>query len=388
MQKALIAHHKFIHNVMGSFVQGVAGFFGTELYSDVTEIVVGTYEKAVQHYQNYQTEAGEKIAPAYPFMTFDPVLDFEPDDQAGRFSDNYANLTAVKAATLYKPLIFQDDNVLIAPVLNRYRGSFEIVIWCRSVYEMLDLKILTHQFFGGQDRIIYPVNIEGTIAIPNEFRYFNYNNPYTQETYVLDWTKNSATTELYKTINKNLFVFPYSIRPWLKLISCSDAGDKYGGDDLAENKLSISLEWETVLPTHMVLLNSFGPVSKYSFEITSSVAYINDDLYKTKIPGEIEQIIEGVDRVIINEKKLLYQITAQDKANLILNIPIQITLPHPVTDINLIKIYYKFGELVKYNRYILDADLTTINIIPFETKMILEENDILTIIIYSEIVNP
>jgi len=146
-QRYYVAHYRFIHNVIGHFVRGMASFFGNELFDDTQEIVIGTYSKAVQHYQNWTNEAGEKHVPEYPFMTLDPRLDFEPDPLAGRFMYQYPNLDAIHTLKNFGPDLYRDDNIVLGPMLNRYKGSFELILWCRSVYELLDLRVLSYQFF-------------------------------------------------------------------------------------------------------------------------------------------------------------------------------------------------------------------------------------------------
>ena len=42
-------HYYFIHNVIGSLIRGIADSLAFELYPRTTEVVIGTYDKAIQH---------------------------------------------------------------------------------------------------------------------------------------------------------------------------------------------------------------------------------------------------------------------------------------------------------------------------------------------------
>jgi hypothetical protein len=366
----------------------MSAFLANELYKPTTEVVIGTYEKALQHYLGYQTVGADKHVAAYPFMTFDPSLDIDVEDQTGRFPYQYPNIAPTQGAMQWKPLIYEDDNICIAPVLNRYKGVFEIILWCRSVYEYLDLKILTHQFFGGIDRIVYPTNISGYFAIPDSIRYYEHNNPYTQETYKLDWSNNKAKSVIYKTINKEKFVFPFDLKPWIKLTSASDGSEKYGGDSLSEYKLQVTLEWETYLPTHLVLLDSVTPKDKYVLDVSTGAYYVNgnSDLLA---PYEITQVIADPDsetvvsRDITVSSRDTYIVTNEDIDNINNDIRIQIPLTSN-QDNNSVKIFHETRELkIGYEFTVLDAG-NIIELIPIHLKELLSEDDILTIILYSE----
>lgn len=262
MQENKVFHHYYINNCIGSMIRGIADYFGTEFFDRTKEIVISTYEKGVQHWIQRQQNAGEKMSPKYPFVVFDPGLDFEPDPQAGRFFWGYPNFMGNFASKMFRPAIYEDENLLIAPILNRYKGRFDIIVWCSSVYELIDFRMLTFQMFAGQDRIITPVNIEGYIVLPDELLAYTYENPYTGESYSIDWSANRSEVVLVKNINKNRMVYPFEITPWIKLISCDDGSEKYGGsgDEISDHRLTLSCEWECSIPTHLGLVATKQPL--------------------------------------------------------------------------------------------------------------------------------
>lgn len=390
MFNSQVVHHYYIHNVIGSFVGTIAAFLSNELYRPTTEVVIGTYGKALQHYTDLKNEAEMKHIPEYPFMTFDPGLDIEPDDIAGRFPHQYPNISELKGSKQWKPAIYSDDNVTISPVLNRYRGTFEIILWCRSVYEYLDLKILTHQFFGGPDRTIYPVNVSGYFVIPNCLRYYTYDNKYTLENYQLDWSNSNAETVLYKTLNRDKFVYPFSMRPYLKLASVSDASEKYGGDELAEYKLQATIEWETDLPTHMVLVSNVAPRGKFVMDIGTGAYYLGST-YTDTAPEEIQQILgdfdtyEVANRDLVVKERYAYSVTGDDISNLSDDTRVNFSLPEQVSDRYIISIYHPDRKLEADYDFVLSDSKDSVVLIPVRLKSLLEEDDILTVVIYEEV---
>ncbi len=384
-----VVHHYYIHNVIGSFVRTMAAFLSNDLYKPTTEVVIGTYEKALQHYKSLQEEGDSKRSPGHPFMSFDPSLEIEPEDRAGRFPYQYPNLARNQGAKQWDPKIYEDDNVTIAPVLNRYKGMFEVVLWCRSVYEYLDFKVLTHQFFGGPDRTIYPVNVSGYMAIPDCLRYYTHDNPYQLNTYQLDWTNNKAESVLYKTLNRDKFVFPFDLRPEIKLTSASDASEKYGGDGLAEYKLQITLEWESWLPTHMVLVDHVYPKDKYVCNVDVGAYYLGSD-YTIKAPTDVLQTLVDPDthevskRELYAKTRMAYVMTAADIAAMGADTRVQITLPEATHDSNTVKVFHPEHVLrIGYDFQVLE-DMITLELIPTHLKDIMSEDDIVTIVLYNE----
>jgi hypothetical protein len=376
---------------MGSFFRGIADFFKTDVYPRTTEIVISTYEKAVQHFHNRTNEAGEKFAPSHPFITFDPSLDFEPEERAGRFLHGYPQFSNKFSSELYKPDIYKDDNITISPVLNYYRGRFEMIIWCSSVYEMIDNRILTYQFFGGTDRPIQPKNIYAYLILDDALTLYRYNNRYSGESYALDWTNTEIDNVLIKNINQNKYVFPFYITPRIKLVGVGDASEKYGsGDELSDYKLSVEMEWECAIPTHLVLISQeFPDVERFVLEIDTGAEYVTSTT--TRAPSSIIGFIppsdstsgsENVQTVDLSyDKEFNYILTTEDAEKLLNNENVEITLLESLDNVLYCKVYGKFGELK--NGLHFTATTNTIVLYGFAITG-LSDGDSLSIVYYTE----
>lgn len=349
-------HHHFINGTLGSFMSGIADFFHTELFDRSNEVVIATYEKAVQHYKKRIQDLQEHHHPKYPFVTFDPALDFEPDERAGRFLWQYPQFSKKLAMETFEPLLYQDDNVKIAPVLNRYKGRCELIIWCGSVYEYLDYRVLSYQFFGGMDRPISPKNIEAYFILPDEVITHTVDNKFTGDSYQLDWTNTDVGITLVKNINKNKYVFPFVLRPQIKLIGVTDGSEKYGSDDLAEWRLSVEMEWECDIPTHLISETTNMPINNNSLSFELDVGCIYVEPTTETAPREILISITDQDTGDITRKNLIYEqtlsyiLTADDVEDLENDEDVFIDLGISIQGKEYIKIYGIYGELkANYN---------------------------------------
>ena len=331
-------HHHYINNVFGEFFNGLGDFFRKELFPRSKELVIGTYAKAVQHYTNRQTEAGEKHTPGWPFLTLDPSLDFEPEEKAGRFFYGYPSFEKKFASQTYDPKIYKDDNIEISPVLNRYKGRMELIIWCGSVYENIDYRVWAYQFFGGLDRPIYPKSIEGYFVLPDEVVFYDVVNRYTEENYTLDWTNTPVGTYLVKNINQDKYVFPFVIKPWVTLLSVSDASEKYGADELGESKLTLEMEWECALPTHLIFKVSELPdrCCDMHIDIHSGFKYKMTPEGADLVPYQISTSVADRDNEKFIRKDLIfkteytYQLTAEDIIDLEAERSVSIQIPEQI----------------------------------------------------------
>ena len=388
-----VYHHYFINNVIGTYIDGLAKFFKNSLFDRTTEIVVGTYEKAVQHYTNRIKDLDEHHHPTYPFATLDPSLDFEPDEIAGRFLYQYPQFEPNFAIREFKPRIYEDDNVLVAPVLNRYKGRLELIIWCSSVYEYMDNRLLAYQFFGGLNRVISPTNIEGYFILPNEVVFYDYSNDYTNEEYTLDWTGTTVDALLIKNINQNRYTFPFAVQPQIKLTGVSDGSEKYGGDDLAEWRLSLEIEWETVLPTHLVMETTHLPErSKLkTFEIDVGFVYVaaTEDGDGETSPNEImlsiyDTTTEVFTRVDAHyDNAFNYFLTEADITSIDNEEDVDIDLGDvSISDGHFLQVYGKYGRMDESYHWVLKGDHTvTLKGLGITG---LEKGDIITIMKYVE----
>lgn len=381
-------HHHFINGTMGAFFQGIADFFNTQLFDRSNEIIISTYEKAVQHYKKRIQDLQEHHHPKYPFISFDPALDFEPDERAGRFLWQYPQFSRQLAMNMFEPVIYNDRNVTIAPVLNRYKGRFELIIWCGSVYEYLDYRIMAYQFFGGSDRPISPKNIEAYFILPNDVVTQSVDNKFTKESYQLDWANTNVSVALIKNINTNKYVFPFALRPQIKLTGVSDGSDKYGSDDLAEWRLSIEMEWECDIPTHLISETRNMPLANnsLSFEIEFGCIYVDDieEVAPRDIMLSITDSTTGNSerKTITFKESVIYTLTDNDIDSINDDEDIYIDFTTLVLGEEYLRIYSRFGKLIaRYNWDLEDSH--TIRLIS-STIDNLEAGNLVTIVIYKD----
>jgi len=383
---------------MSSFIKGTIDFLRTEYFGRTQEVIVSTYEKSIQHYRNRQLNATEKDKPKYPFITVDPSMDFEPEETSGRFLYNYPSFDHPLSTQQWSPRVYEDENVYIAPVLNRYKGEMEIIIWCSSIYDLIDTRFKAIQFFGGYERPITPTYITGFFTLPDTFRAFTYSNPYTGESYELDWNTTTATERLVKNINQNKMVWYYQVRPYIKLTGASDGSDKYGGsgDEISDHRLSLTLEWECAIPTHFVLVASYLPEPCHYFEIDLSVGYQyvkasdESDTVFTAPKEFINTSMVSADSTALTRVDLEYsssydytlteddyeQIQSKSES------PISITIPDvTLTNCVQVKVYGKYGAIPRdYHWNFVEPNI--VQLLPF-TIMNMEAGDTISLIIYN-----
>jgi len=380
-------HHHFINGTMGAFMSGLADFFHSQLLERSNEVVISTYEKAVQHYKKRIEDLQEHHHPKYPFITFDPALDFEPDERAGRFLWQYPQFSKKLAMNMFDPRLYEDDNVTIAPVLNRYKGRCELIIWCGSVYEFLDYRILAYQFFGGMDRPISPKNIEAYFVLPDEVVTHQVDNKFTGESYQLDWSGTDVGVTLVRNINQNKYVFPFELRPQIKMIGVTDGSEKYGSDDLAEWRLSVEMEWECDIPTHLIVETRNMPLTNnsLSFEIGVGCTYVEP----TSETAPKEVFISIIDPVtgdttrknLVYDQSLNYNLTSADVSDINDDIDILIDISVTIQSKEYLKVYGKYGELKPNYNWDLESDNQTIKLIS-STISNLSVDDIITFVKY------
>lgn len=383
-------HYVFINNVFGAMFRGIADFFRREMFPRSKDLVIGTYYKAVQHYTTIINKAGPKHGSRYPFISMDPRIDFEPDDPSGRFLHGYPNFERRFAARLYKPDIYSDDNVTISPVLNRYKGTIELILWCSSIFETIDYRTWIYQFFGGMGRPIQPKVINTFYILPDEFYYFTHDNPYTEQTYQLDWTNETTEARLIKNINKNKYVFPFDLVPRITLMSVGDGSEKYGaGDTLGEHRIDVELEWECSLPTHLVLLSQNLPTyDRFIFEVESGGQYVKAlEGTGDYAPDSFIGIGTTTDTTspttvdLVYDQEYSYILTSDDIAKINNEEDVEITLLDPLSDTKYVRVYAKHGQMEQGDHF--DVTLNTITLRGFAISQ-LEEGDVISIIYYKE----
>lgn len=368
-------HNLHVNSTYSSFIRAFGEMLGEEWFDRSQNIIISTYSKAVERERNRRENASENYTPCYPYITIDPMLDFEPDERAGMFYYQYKNYMNHFGAQQWNDRIYDDGNVYLAPVYNRYRGTLEVIIWASSVYELIDYRTRVFQFWGGLDRIIQPT-MEGYFILPESLRLYKYKNDYTEEEYTLDWDKSLASTHLIRNINKNRLVYPFAANPMYKLVGVSDGSDRYGSgseDAISEHRLDISVEFEAWLPVHIGLVASGLPTPCKYFELDLDVDYkwspasAQAGSVITTPEHRLVTYMNTSDSTALEtvqlrwKRSFSYELTNLDIAKFATDQNIEITLPEKMDDCVYINVLTRYGQLQRDFTWVL-INSTTVKI--------------------------
>jgi hypothetical protein len=159
----------------------------------------------------------------------------------------------------------------LTPVFSRYEGTFETIFFFSSVYELIDFRTYLFQYTGGFNRYIRPKCFNSFIIIPDELKNYEW-TPGKK----LDWGNTGAYFLLIENMNQVKYVIPSVLNPVWKLESLNDSSTKFGGDQIAEYKMSASWKYEICLPTYMLLSNRVGDC-KVNYNFSMSKVYTKYD---------------------------------------------------------------------------------------------------------------
>ena len=247
-----VQEHFYINNCMGSFYRGLLNWFGDSFYPEFNYKVIGTFDKAIEYFNKTLENGGEIETNILPSITLDPSGEFEPEEHGGRFSWRYPNLSPGLGSKLFTP-IYRDDNVQVTPVFTRFQGTCEMSMWCRSIYEYLDIRTALYMWSGGIGRILRPTTFWSYLVVPEEILDYKYDNDVTGEAYQLDWRSTDAAMTLIKNMDQMRVVYPVQLNPWFQIDSISDGSQKQGGTELASFRLNSTIKYEIELPTYLVI---------------------------------------------------------------------------------------------------------------------------------------
>jgi len=306
VERNIIGDHFFVNNCFGSFFRGVLDWMGDDFYPRFNYKVIGTYDKAVEFFNKKKQLGKETDSPLLPSVTLDPTYDFSPEERGGRFLWQTMNLSPLQGVKLFEPINLREQNVIVTPIFSRYQGTFELIFWLSSVYELLDFRTLLLQYTGGYNRWIRPKIFWSSIYLPDEIKNFKdeFGNP-------LDWGNSDATYIHIDNMNQTKFAHPIMLNPMFKLDSLNDNSTKYGGDQIAEYKLSATMTYEIELPTRMVLSNKVGITASINFgmgkvqtkhilnkpsEVLNEISKIEEDFKDIKTFRDYKIVQSDIDK--------------------------------------------------------------------------------------------
>lgn len=391
-------HIEYQNQIFSAFISGLGDYIRNDLFPRAKDTVISTHSKAVEMVRNRKNLAGENWSPKFPFLVVSPSMNFLPDQLVGKSMHNYPNYNVGLGARLYNPRIYEDDDLFIAINLNRFSDTMDITCWCSSIYEVIDVRMRIIQMFGGIGRYIQPRNIDCMILLPEYLENYTYTNRYTEESKTLDWTGNPYTESmLIRNINQEKLTYTVTLRPMIRLNSIDDQSDSWGGGGnmLSDHKVSINLEWETNIPTHLTLVERKMPRPSVpiTFEMAHNFRYIANPLdndVMIKVLDDISSVavtqIDSTSRTV--EKKTLtylssenYIVSSSDVSSFQNNENVRITPGVSIPDSRYIRVHGKYGYLNEPIHYDVDTSSGEIKLYGQNMKNLVE-NDILTMIYY------
>jgi len=248
-----------------------------------------------------------------------------------------------------------------------------------SFYEYCDVKMMLIQQFGGFGRFIYPFWFNSFIVIPSDLYYYNYQNQYTQESYILDWNSKGVSDKLIATTDKTEKVFPFRGQPRFILTNMSDGSTRYGGvDKYADWRLAFTVEFQIEIPSFIILQSDYL-MQGINIDIRTGSTYsINQDdipneriVVKTEWNTIITDSTSEIDVILPNEatsvievnyickNRYFHLITEQEVDS---TSDIIITIPEVILDPDSILLIGPVGELTYGDHYILINNGTEIQI--------------------------
>jgi hypothetical protein len=351
----------FIHNVYANFFKDSLDYFSLHLYPRFEYKVVGTYDKAVEYLTKQCQYGRETDKPNAPALILNPSGDFDLADgnAGGKQLWRFPNLAPGMVRRIFEP-VYKDNNVEINVGFIRIQGDLELIMLLNSFYEYCDLKMLFLQIFGGYERWIYPQFFSTFIILPEELVNYEYTNEYTGEQYTLDWSNFGAYDKLVKTIAKEELVIPCNIKPIYKLMSFSDASQRYGGTaDLADWKLGATVKYEIEVPAFLVLHTDFQ-IRDAIIKVMAGSSYSTYDY--TQIPDAYFSYNMSASDSTCSEEFVgdydfntrYYHIVTQNEVDSTSDLTI--TLTEEVTDINTVIVNSKYGKLDYGDHYTFSPD--------------------------------
>lgn len=395
-------HYQFIHNVFGAFMEDCLDFFGNSWYPRFEHKIVGTYDKAVEYIREVEELEREYDKPNLPSLILNPSGDFTLDDTNSGAKQlwRFPNLMSGFVPQIFDH-VYQDRNLRLSIGFTRLKGELELLMLTNSFYEYFDLKLLLTQFFGGQDRRVYPTYFNSFIIIPDNLYNFEYLNTATGKTHSINWDDINVETELIKTTNKSEYILPGIIKPIYTLRGITDASTRHGGiDSLADWRLTATIEYEVEIPSFFVLECNWI-AENIHFEISYGHSYSTYENYN--IPT-VRQIIDtswesGLKDGENSEFDLPDEASPIERRELVLNTRyfhkltqenldstsnIEIDIPQYVSREDKIIVNSKDGPLIYVDQYQVDIEPSATTIILDPVDLELNVGDIIEVFVYEK----
>jgi len=264
--------HFYINNCFGSFFRGVLNYFGEVFYDRFEYKVLGSYDKSVEFFNKKKQLGSEVDTNLLPSITLDPTYDFQPAEVGGLFFWQSQNFAPGQARMLFDSYEgFEDQSLEITPIFSKYQGNFELIFWVNSVYELLDIRTYLFQWSGGYRRKLRPELFESFIVLPEGLTDFKYKDIDDNDV-AIDFDKSDLFIKKITNVNQDRSTMPVLLSPMFWFDNIADASNKYGGDGIAEYKLSVSVSFEIDIPTYVVVTPYMG-LEKLNLSFSMDAVY-------------------------------------------------------------------------------------------------------------------
>jgi len=360
---------------MSAFYRGVLDYFADILYPRFEYKVIGSYEKCIEYFNKVRSTGQEIDTNFLPSITLDPTYGFEPAELGGRFMWQSEQLAPGLGKRLFDKIEgTEEQDIAITPVFSRYQGTFDLIFWLESVYELIDFRLYLFQFSSGINRIMRPDFFESFIVLPDEVNNYSYDDG----TIKIDWSKTDRAITLIDNLGNTRYTLPVNLTPWFKFTGISDATTKYGGDQVAEYKLSATVEFEIDIPTYMSITPYLNPAANVQIFLDSAYSrYGSNPIFDEdtglyvrggSIPETVlnnEESAEGYELDITSvAQRSYYKFTAADVITG-LDADGNFTIPNPF-DVDVTEKYIQIGSydglLRKGAAWVFGTGSTTIKI--------------------------
>ena len=390
-----VTNYYYINNVFADFYKATLDYISDGFGPRFTNIVMGTYDKAVQQISNKDNNGNRELdKEQLPLIVLNPSGEFTLSETGGHQSYRFPNIAPGFINRWYSP-IYQDENVMITPGYSRIKGEIEVIFLLNSFYEFCDVRMLLLHGFNGLNRITYPFLFNSFIIIPEALYSFNYTNDVSGDDYILDWETAGATERLIKSINSEEIIYPVNMKPMFKMTGMSDGSKKYGGtDELAEWRLVCTFEYEIEIPSYLYFVSNYLAKSlEVNIKLGSAYSYYSTNSAPVNVL-RFERTWE-YDDVTLETPELTSDVTT-DLPDLIFKVRyyhvitetdlldenyVTINSPEEITDQKLIKVFSNEGEYIYDYHYKIKGDQI---ILQREYVTSLEEDQIIDIFVYRE----
>lgn len=342
----------FIHNCFGSFFSGVLNWFADDFYPRFEYKVIGTYDKAVEFFKKRKELGEDPTHNVLPSITLDPMYDFSNEERGGRFLWQHSRYAPGLGLRMWSGIDLKEQDIIVTPVFSRYQGTFEVLFWLSSVYELFDFRVALLQYCGGFNRWLRPEFFWTYLILPDEIA--NYNK---DDNVNLDWSNTYSEIIHVDTINKHRLGVPFALDGMWKLDSFGDQSTKYGGDTVAEYKLAATFTYEINMPTYVVLSDKVDP--RLNLTISLGNSYTK---YPLVSPFKILQAISDDDKEekYISRYYNVYQISnaLEARDNLIVEFSSNsLKYPNKLEKWN----HIATGTLIRVDQNFLDSDVNKVH---------------------------